>query len=415
MQVLILNFYYAPDFSADVPIYQGLVEGLVHHGHTVHLVVAAPHRQGGTLWEAYRGRLFSQEENGHVTIDRTWIYSKSDMTVPERMLNYLSYSVLALPRLFRRARPDVIFVGTPPPNMGLTGMLASRMRGAPYVLNVQDIYPDVAIRAGMLRNGRLAEFFQRIENLVYQKASRIAVISEGFRRNLLAKGVPDAKVAVLPNFVDTEALTPLPRTTPLRRELGLEDHIVVLYAGSLGHPQGLDRVLDVAAALQSRRDLFFLFVGEGTQKDTLHKQADGRRLSNVQFLDPRPWSEVPQVIATGDISLVPLRTGFSFDTVPSKLYSIMASGRPVIASVDPGSDTWALVETARCGLCVAPEDPDALAKAIVQLADDEALRQRLADAGRAHVVAHCSKTQMVKHYNTLFTEVVAEWKRAEVR
>src|SRR5262249_16496185 len=146
---------------------------------------------------------------------------------------------------------------TPPPNMGLTGMLAGILRSAPYVLNVQDVYPDVAIRAGILKEGLFSAYSQKIENAVYRRASRVTVISEGFKQNLLAKGVPAAKIAVLPNFVDTETLAPLPPLTPLRQELNLEDRVVVLYAGSLGHPQGLERVLEVADSLQHRKELFF--------------------------------------------------------------------------------------------------------------------------------------------------------------
>jgi colanic acid biosynthesis glycosyl transferase WcaI len=405
---LVLNFYYAPDFSSDVPILQGIVEGLANRGHAIHMVVTAPHRQGGVVWPEYRRRVFHHEEGNGIAIDRTWVYSRPDMTVAERIINYLSYSALAFPLLLRQTRPDVIFVPTPPPNMGVTGMLASLLRGAPYVLNVQDIYPDVAIRAGVLREGRLSACFQRIENAVYRRASRVAVISEGFRQNLLAKGVPDSKVAVLPNFVDIETLVPLPPLTPLRQELDLEDRVVVLYAGSLGHPQGLDRVLEVAGSLRHRKDLFFLFVGEGSKKGELEHLAKEQQLSNVQFLPPRPWSEVPQVLATADISLVPLRKGFGFETVPSKLYSVMASGRPVVASVDPGSDTWSLVETSGCGLCVTPEDSAALAEAIVRLADDRELRQRLGNAGRTHVVEYNSKARIVSRYEALFVEVTEE-------
>jgi len=415
VKLLVLNFYYAPDFSADVPILQGIVEGLAQRGHTVRLVAAVPHRQGGTVWPEYRGRLLQHEQSDGIVIDRTWVYSRPEMTVAERMLNYLSYSALAIPLILRETRPDVIFVSTPPPTMGLMGMFARLLRGAPYVLTVQDIYPDVAVRVGLLRReSRLTRCFQWIENAVYQRASRITVISEGFKQNLLIKGVPSAKLRVLPNFVDTESLVPLPCETPLRRELNVGERIIVLYAGSLGHPQGLEQVLEAADLLRSRQDLFFLFVGEGTKKEELEKRAREKRLDNVKFIAPRPWAEVPQVLATADISLVPLRKGFGFETVPSKLYSVMASGRPVIASVDPGCDTWSLVQESDCGLCVTPENPAALAEAIRQLASDRECRRRLGTAGRTHVVEHYSKTHMVGRYEALFSEVMEEWKQRKI-
>src|SRR5262249_2106403 len=197
-------------------------------------------------------------------------------------------SALGLPLLLCRAQPDIIFVPTPPPNMGVTGMLASLLRGAPYVLNVQDIYPDVAVRAGVLRAGRLTACLQQIEHVVYRRARRVAVISEGFKQNLLAKGVPAAKIVVLPNFVDTATVMPLSRLTPLRQTLGLDDRLIVLYAGSLGHIQGLACVLDAAAILQQRKDLCFLFVGEGAEKGGLATLSQEMRWVNVQIFPHDP-------------------------------------------------------------------------------------------------------------------------------
>ncbi|MGH7264420.1 MAG: glycosyltransferase family 4 protein [Candidatus Rokuibacteriota bacterium] len=415
MKLSILNFYYAPDFSADVPILSGLVDGLAARGHEVRVIAAAPHRQGGRVWPEYRGRPFWREEAGRVRVERTWVYSRPDMSMRGRAWNYLSYSMLAVPAALRGPRPDLLFVPTPPPNMGLTGMLAAFARRVPFVLNVQDMYPDVAVRAGVLRAGRVVSAFQRMENAVYRRAARVTVVSEGFRRNLRAKGVAESKLAVIPNFVDTDLIRPLPPDTSLRRDLGLGDRTVVLYAGSLGHPQGLDRVLEAAALLRDRGDLVFLFVGDGSRKTELEALAREWSLPNVRFLPPRPWEEVPQVLATGDISLVPLRKGFGLETVPSKLYGIMASGRPVITSVDRGCDTWMLAETAGCGLGVSPEDSRELAVAIARLADDPTLARRLGDAGRTYAVEHFSRARVVDRYEALFDEVAAEWNRRRAR
>jgi colanic acid biosynthesis glycosyl transferase WcaI len=299
--------------------------------------------------------------------------------------------------------------------MGLTGALASALRQAPFVLNVQDIYPDVAVRAGVLSPGLPARLFQRIENGVYRRAARVSVISEGFRRNLLAKGVSNTKLVVVPNFVNTDVITPLPRETSLRRELGLRDRIVILYAGTLGQPQGLDRVLEAAALLRGRDDLVFLFVGEGSRRTELEDLAREWRLDAVRFASPRPWAEVPEVLATADISLVPLRKGFGLETVPSKLYSIMASGRPVIASVDPGCDTWMLAEAAGCGVCTAPEDSREMAEAIGHLADDPDLRRRMGEAGRGYAVEHFSTDRVVGRYEAILSEVVDEWRHRRPR
>jgi len=261
------------------------------------------------------------------------------------------------------------------------------------------------VKLRILRNPLGITFSRWLERFVYRCARHITVLSEGFRQNLLRKGVPENKMSIIPNFVDTAFVRPLPPQNGFRDNLGLEDHFVVLYAGNLGHSQDLDTVLDCARLLEGREDIRFLVVGNGSRKPHLEGKAESMGLHNVQFLPFQPRQSVPEMYASADVSLVPLKKTIALDSVPSKAYTIMASGRPIVASVDRGSDAWQLTQAAECGLCVEPEDPEALAEAIRTLYADPALRERLGRNGREHVVQHYTRQAVGRRYHELLTSL----------
>jgi len=275
-----------------------------------------------------------------------------------------------------------------------------------FVYNVQDIYPDIAIRLGILRNKRLIDVFRFLEHFVYSKATALSVISDGFKANLLSKGVPDKKVHVIPNFADTDFIRPLPRHNRFSKAQGLDDHFVVLFAGNLGLSQGLELVLEAAGLLKDFPEICFLMVGNGAAKMALLDLVQRMNLKNVNFLPFLPYQDIPEMYASSDVCLVPLKRGITKESVPSKVYSILAAGRPIIASVDEGSDTWRLIREAGCGICIPPEDPHALAGAVIR-----SYRKRedgicMGEKGRTYVEAHFSRQQVAKKYEQLFMHVV---------
>ena len=247
-----------------------------------------------------------------------------------------------------------------------------------------------------------------MECFVYAKAQTISVISEGFRRNLLTKGVPAEKIAVIPNFVDTEFIKLLPRCNDFSRSKNLDDRFVVLFAGNVGLSQGLDTVLAAAGQLVSQSDILFLIVGNGTAKPALEEHVKQKELVNVKFLPFQPHEVVPELYASADVCLVPLRKGITQESVPSKVYSIMAAARPLVASVDEGSDTWDLVHEANCGICVEPENPQALADAILKLYNVRTPATEMGAKGRVYVEENFTKEQIAQQYAALFERVVSE-------
>ncbi|HMA53594.1 MAG TPA: glycosyltransferase family 4 protein, partial [Acidobacteriota bacterium] len=262
MRILMMTTYFAPDSAANAVIMTQLAEDLARLGHQITVVTSFPHYDQNRIPKRYRGRLWSKERSGDLSICRLYLYVPKRKTgFIGRLANYASWNLLSTLAGIMAKKFDLLFVPSPPLTNGAAGYAVSRIRGIPYVYNVQDIYPDIAVRLGVLKNKPMIGAFGRLERFVYRKAAAVSVLSEGFRSNLLAKGVPDRKIHVIPNFADTEFIRPLARRNRLSASLGLDDRFVVLYAGNIGLSQGLEAVLDAAVLLKDHPDIVFLIVG----------------------------------------------------------------------------------------------------------------------------------------------------------
>jgi colanic acid biosynthesis glycosyl transferase WcaI len=290
---------------------------------------------------------------------------------------------------------------SPPLTLGLAGWAVAKARKAPFVFNVQDVFPDVAVELGVLTNRRLIAAAGKVERFCYEHADAVTVLSDDLRANVQAKTSHPDRVQVIPNFVDTEAIAPQPPENSYRRQFGLDGKTVVMYAGNVGLSQSLDMVMDVAAALSYEESLVFVINGQGAARSNLELRAAG--LPNVRFVDIQPAHRLPEVLAAADVHLVPLKRGLGRSSVPSKTYSIMAAGRPLIASVDEASEVSRLVQRSGAGIAVAPDDAEALTKALQRLleAPDEAAE--MGRAGRRFVETWASPGAIAEAYERLFT------------
>jgi colanic acid biosynthesis glycosyl transferase WcaI len=406
MRIVVLSLYFTPDVAANAVIVGELCRGLAALGHQVRAVAAFPHYDQNRIWEAYRGKLVQRERGDGIDVYRTYLYvPRRKERIVGRLLNYASFTALSALVGLAAGPCDAVLVPSPPLTLGLSGYLVSRLRGVPFVYNVQDIYPDVAVRLGVLKNPRLIRFFRRMEDFVYAKAAAVTVLSEGFRLNLLSKRVPEHKLRVIPNFADTGSISPQPKDNAFSREHGLHDRFVAMYAGNVGLSQGLEVLLEAAEKLQDLADLRVLIVGNGAAKAALESRVAEMALQNVVMLPFQPREVLAQMYACADVSLVVLRKGIGAESVPSKAYTIMASGRPMVAAVDAETETRWLIDAAGCGLGVEPEDPVALAAAIRQLYQDPAARARMGEDGREYVLANHTPQVVARRYGELFTQI----------
>ncbi len=410
MRILFLTMYYKPDNAATGILMAELAEELAQHGHDVRVITSMPHYSTNSIWPEYKRKWFKRERQGPILIHRVWSYVPvhKDRLLP-RFFSYLSFTLLSALAGLLMPRPDVIVTPSPSPPLtnGISAYLLGRLRGIPFVSNIQDIYPDVAIRMGVMKNKSVIRAYKKLERFVYAHSEAITVISEGFRSNLTAKGVPADKISVIPNFIDSAFVLPHPRRNDFSLEQGWDDKFVVLFAGNVGMSQGLDTVLEAAGLLQGTPGLLFAIVGNGASKPSLLAQAEKMGLHNVQFLPYQSYDQVPKLYSSADVGLIPLRRGFSSDSVPSKLFTIMGVARPVIASVDARSETAEVISQAKCGLCLEPEDPQALADAIRTIYSDKARADDMGRRGRQYVERHYTRTSVARQYEEVFARLLS--------
>lgn len=408
MRVLVLSLYYDPDVcQSNGPIIRAICDDLAAAGHEVTVISSFPHYNRDEIWPEYKGRIFEHDKLGGVSVIRSYIYVSGKRTAVARILNYLSFNISSTIAGLRAGRHDVIFAMSPPLTIGVTAWLLGEIYGIPYCYNLQDIWPDVAVKLGMLRGKRTIRFFAAIERFIYRHAAQIFAVSAEFRDNLSGKGVDEAKVQVIPNFVDVTQVSPLDRHNRFSAEHDLDGKFVVLYAGNVGLSQALEVILDAAETLRSEPDILFLIVGAGSRRDELAAEASRRELTNVRFMALQPEEDVPLLYASSDVCLIPLKRGIAENSVPSKTYTIMAAARPFIASVDEGSNVWKLVRDAQCGVCISPEDAPSLVNAILRLRADPERRRQLARAGREYVQNHFARATVTGRYRVALEAVLS--------
>jgi colanic acid biosynthesis glycosyl transferase WcaI len=327
--------------------------------------------------------------------------------VGARLLDYARFHAIStLAGLILIGRPDVILAPSPPLTIGLSAWALSLARRAPFIYNVQEIYPDVAVSLGVLKNRHMIQAIESLERFIYARSRTVTVISEWFRRRLLTKGVPTEKLRMIPNFVDTDFMRPGLRHNGFSSAHGLDDQFVVLYAGNIGLTQGLETILAAAQRLTHQSDLRFVIVGDGTRRGWLEDKLDREQLTNVMLLPYQPRSVVPQIYASSDICLVPLKRGTAQETFPSKIYTIMAAGRPIVASADPDSELAWVVQEADCGWVVPPDDPVSLAEMLAATYERRTELASRGQNGRDYVMAHHSRRAVAAQYDSLIREVV---------
>lgn len=411
-RILLLSLVFAPDSVSTSVIMTELALELQALGHEVTVLTTTPHynidpeaRARQPLRSRWGGLLYESRCEG-IPVYHASIPVKGSR-VTARLLDYIRFhTICTLDGFTVTGDYDVILAPSPPLTIGLNAWLLGLIRRVPFVYNVQEIYPDIAVSMGLLRNQWIIRLLEQLERFVYGRASAVVVISEWFRRALLRKGVPANKLHVIPNFVDVDFVQPGPRDNEFARQHGLNGQFVVLYAGNIGLTQGFETIIETARALAAVPDLRFVIVGDGARRAWLEQRLATLNLENITLLPYQPRSLVPQIYASSDVCLVPLKKGSARGTFPSKIYTIMASGRPAIVSVDADSEAAWVVQQAQCGLAVPPDDPDALAQAILQAYQERDTFRTYGKNGRRYVVQHHSRQAVARQYHELITTLL---------
>jgi len=406
LKIALLSHYFWPELGAPSARLLEMGREWVARGHEVTVVTNFPNHPTGVVPEAYRGRAFQIEEVQGLRVVRCRTYATPNRGIAKRTLGHLVFMVQAVLQAAPQLRGNDVLVASSPTLFAVVAawLISLRLR-VPFVFEVRDLWPAIFVDLGVIRNRPVIYLLERLELFLYQRARAVVTVTRAFTRDIARRGIAEAKLHVVPNGVDLEAFQPGPPDLALRRRLGYGDELVVLYCGAHGISHALARMLDVAARLRDDEQIRFLFVGDGAEKEMLMARARELGLDNVRFHDSVPREEVPALYRSADVCLVPLRAVPLFRSfIPSKMFEILACGRPVLASLE--GEAAEILRQSGAGIVVPPEDVDALSAALVRLAADPALRTELAARGRPYVAEHFDRRKLAGRYLEVLERVV---------
>ncbi len=416
-----------------------LAEGLARRGHEVRVVTGMPNYPQRRIYEGYRGKLYCSEVINGVGIQRSYVWIRPKPSLLDRLFLEVSFVITSFVHALKGKRPDVIFITSPPLPVCVPAAFLGWIHRTPVILNLQDILPDAAIHVDLLKNPKLIYIFKVLEKFAYQSATQISVIADGFVKNLLEKGVSKDKLVQIPNWVDVNFIQPLPKEpNAFRSQHKLQEKFVVMYSGNMALTQGIETVIHAAVRLRHLSDLAIVIVGEETALERLHREEekaleqleleaeqalaqlqleeeraveqlqlykDTCKATNVTLLPFQPRETLPEMLAAADVGLVLQKHNVIDFNMPSKIPVLMASGRAILASVPDRGTAATAIQQSGGGIIIPPEDPRALAAAILDLYINPDKVKELGEKGRRYAEENYAFEKALDRYEKLFAAV----------
>lgn len=406
MRILNLESGFPPELVSGRLSYEFARE-LAERGHKVVVVTGFPRK----LWVKEqlllpKAKFFYWERMGKVLVLRCWPQFKGKSLL-SRAFESLVLPLSLFAGAFVTGKKGVIHCQSPPLPLAFSACVLKRLTRTPLVLRIQDIHPDALVKIGLIKNKLLIKTLETLEKFVYCSADHITVIADGYKKNILSKGINPEKVTLIPNWADLEQTETAPKNDSVAHNL-VNGKFVVTYAGTMSWPQDLETAIEAANLLRNHENISFLFVGEGIKKEILMKRAHELKLDNVKFMPLQPREVYFQILHASSACLVPLRKSYNSPTAPSKMLEIMANRKPIIANVPINSEVHKIVNQAKCGVWVEPENPQALSQVVLNLHKDRDLAQKLGENGRKFVEENMSMTTSIDRYESLFESLLAK-------
>ncbi|HET8912850.1 MAG TPA: glycosyltransferase family 4 protein [Ktedonobacteraceae bacterium] len=404
--ILFVSSYYPPEVAPPaIRIYETALQ-LVKLGHQVTVLTTFPNFPTGIVPSEYRGKLVQREERDGISIVRVWSYIRPNRGFLRRIASQLSFGCLAA---FLGGKavgyPDVLIVESPPLFNAIAGRILAWRKGCPFIFTVADLWPEVAVKMGLLRNQWVIRMAEWLASSTYRSAGLVWAVTSGLKDLLVKSGLPSEKVFVLTNGVDCTKFRPISKVEA-RVELGWDERFTLLYAGGHGPSHNLMTVLAAAEQLLEYQDIRIVLAGDGSEKEDLIQAAQQRGLKNVAFLDAQPHMRIPLLLAACDACLALATKAILFQgVIPAKMYEAMASARPLILMVD-GEARRIAVEEAQAAIYAEPEDSVALAEALLYLKNHSEEAARLGKRGRVFVEEHNDRCDLVEMLDTHIRELL---------
>lgn len=413
MRILFYTMNWYPFQGSIQPIYGPVLKYLRQQGHDITILTSIPYFLNGRAedWPAYRGKFFCKETWEQIPVMRTFVLSPRWLrrfSKGIRLLNFASFIMTSLIcGIFLRRFDVVMTISHPPLFIGLNSFIIGRIKRCRYIYCLQDIFPDILVDLKIIKPGGLLTFLKRIESLVNRTANKICVLSTHMRDNLLSKGVDAEKIELIPHFADLAKIVPGPRQNPFAAKYALESLFAVLLPGSLSYGYEIDAICDSAKLLLDNKKIRFVFVDRGEFREALKRRVASDGLKNIQFVPFQPADRFGAMLASSDVCLVPHGSAIASYSIPSKVYNIMASARPVIAITDRNSELARIISQAGCGVTVPPGNPVSLAEQIKELAADKRRCTIMGENGRKFVEQNLHPDSICEKYEKLIFGVAA--------
>lgn len=400
VKVLACSAYYKPEVAANIYLLNDIYEGMIHAGHTLEVYAPVPVRGvSREVHNKYKHKKLESEYDGRLRIHRIAMYRESKSYI----LRAVRYFLVDMAFIWKglQTEADVIFVQSTPPTQGMMAGILGMIKHIPVIYNLQDIFPESLVNARMTKKGSMLWKIGRlVENFSYRHAEKIIVISEDFKRNIMAKGVPEEKIAVVPNWADVSSIYPVARedNVLIRRYHLSPEKFYITYCGNVGHTQNIDLLLETAKELSAQENLSFVIIGDGADQERIQKRVQDERIGNVILLPFQPYEDIAHVFSLGDVGLIISKPGVGNNSVPSKTWNIMAAGKPVLASFDLNSELCRLIDAAGCGICADDFTVDALCRAIKKLIGKKQMLAEMGKKGFDYLSRNMDRDKAVAQY-----------------
>ena len=407
MRILFLSHYFPPEVNAPATRTYEQYKKWVEMGHQVTIVSCVPHHPMGKAYPGYSNKLIHVEYKDGIKAIKVLTYITANAGFLKRTLNYVFYMMMAILVAPFLSKADIVISTSPQFFNGLAGYFVSRIKRAPWLLEIRDLWPESILAVGAITNPRIIGMLETLERFAYRKADHIVPVTNAFKTHIVERGGNPDKITVIRNGVDLDFFdNTLPVDEAYARSIGVDGKFVASYVGTHGMAHGLDTIIEAAELLRAREDIVFVMAGDGAERQRLQDEIQARGLSNIVMLGQLPKTDMPKLWSISGASLVLLRKLDLFLTViPSKIFESMAMKKPIILGVD--GESKGIIEEAGAGIAIEPENAAELAAVVERLADSQKLCADIGEKGYTHVAAHFDRSVLASRYESILTGMVA--------
>lgn len=398
MKIVVICHYFPPEIGAPSARIYEMARHWVELGNEVHVVTCFPNHPTGIIPDEYKGKRYVHEMLDGIHVHRNYVYATPNKGFTKKTLGHISFMVSSVIFSMNKIKkPDAIITSSPTFFSIFSGYWYSLRKKATFLLEIRDLWPAAMIELGVIKKGIVTNILEKLELFFYRKSKKLIMVTEAFRDNVISRGIDGNKIHVITNGVNQDMFYPREKNKSIISNYNLENRFVISYMGAHGISQNLRTILKVAKSLSEDKQIQFLFIGEGAEKDQLKETARVQNITNVIFIDSQPKEMMPEFYCVSDICLIPLKKIELFKTfIPSKMFEIMACGIPIVASLD--GEAANILKESEAAIVVEPDNPEKIKQAILRLKNDKILINSLKENGPVFVGQNFSRKKLAERY-----------------